>query len=143
MKILERILNIIIREQVSINNIQFGFMPDRGTTDVIFILRQRQEKNLQKKKNIYFAYFDLEKAFNRVPRRILWWAMRKLRIDEWIIQIVKSMYENAHSKVRITNSYSNAINVSVGVHQGSVLSPLVFIIVMEALSREFRTGYPW
>ena len=143
MKILERILNIIIREQVSINNIQFGFMPDRGTTDVIFILRQRQEKNLQKKKNIYFAYFDLEKAFNRVPRRILWWAMRKLRVDEWIIQIVKSMYENAHSKVRITNSYSNAINVSVGVHQGSVLSPLVFIIVMEALSREFRTGYPW
>ena len=143
MKILERILNITIREQVSINNIQFGFMPDRGTIDVIFILRQRQEKNLQKKKNIYFAYFDLEKAFDRVPRRILWWAMRKLRIDEWIIQVVKSMYENAHSKVRIANSYSNPINVSVGVHQGSVLSPLVFIIVMEALSREFRTGYPW
>ena len=143
MKILEHILNIIIREQVSINNVQFGFMPDRGTTDVIFILRQRQEKNLQKKKNIYFAYFDLEKAFDRVPRRILWWVMRKLRIDEWIIQVVKSMYENAHSKVRIANSYSNPINVSVGVHQGSVLSPLVFIIVMEALSREFRTGYPW
>ena len=143
MKILERILNIIIREQVSINNIQFGFMPDRGTIDVIFILRQRQEKNLQKKKNIYFAYFDLEKAFDRVPHRILWWAMRKLGIDEWIIQVVKSMYENAHSKVRIANSYSNPINVSVGVRQGSVLSPLVFIIVMEALSREFRTGYPW
>ena len=47
--------------------------------------------------------------------------MRKLRIAEWIIQIVKSMYYNAHSKVRITNSYSNPINVSVGVHQGSVL----------------------
>ena len=69
--------------------------------------------------------------------------MRKLRIDEWIIQIVKSMYGNAHSKVRITNSYSNPINVSVGVHQGSVLSPLLFIIVMEALSCEFRTGCPW
>ena len=52
-------------------------------------------------------------------------------------------YDNAHSKVRITNSYSDPINVSVGVHQGSVLSPLLFIIVMEALSREFRTGCPW
>ena len=31
----------------------------------------------------------------------------------------------------------------MGVHQGSVLSPLLFIIVLEALSREFRTGYPW
>ena len=122
---------------------QFGFMPGRGTTDAIFILRQLQEKYLQKKKNIYFAFVDLEKAFDRVPRRILWRAMWKLRINEWIIQIVKPMYVNAHSKVRITNSYSNPINVSVGVHQGSVLSPLLFIIVMKALSREFRTGCPW
>ena len=76
---------------------QFGFMPGRGTTDAIFILRQLQEKYLQKKKNIYFAFVDLEKAFDRAPRRILWWVMRKLRIDECIIQIVKSVSENAHS----------------------------------------------
>ena len=80
---------------------------------------------------------------DRAPRRILWWSMRKLKINEWIIQIVKSMYDNARSKVRITNSYNNPINVSAGVHQGSVLSPLLFITVMEAISREFRTGCPW
>ena len=68
--------------------------------------------------------------------------MQKLRVDEWIIQIVKSMYDNAHSKVRITKSYGNQINASVGVYQASVLSPLLFIIVMEALSHEFRTGCP-
>ena len=39
--------------------------------------------------------------------------------------------------------YSNKVNINVGVHQGSVLSPLLFIIVLEALSREFRTGCPW
>ena len=75
MKILEDILSTIIREQVSINNMQFGSIPVRGTTDAIFILRQLQEKNLQKKKNIYFVFVDLEKAFDRVPRKILWWAM--------------------------------------------------------------------
>ena len=69
--------------------------------------------------------------------------MQKLRIDDWIIQIFKSMYDNVHLKVRITNSYSNPMNVSVGVHQRSVLCPLLFIIVMEALPREFRTGCPW
>ena len=69
--------------------------------------------------------------------------MRKLKIDEYVIQIVKSMYDDAESKIRIANSYSNPVNVSVGVHQGSVLSPLLFIIVIEALSRESRIGCPW
>ena len=38
---------------------------------------------------------------------------------------------------------SNGFEVKVGVHQGSVLSPLLFIIVMEALSSEFHVGLPW
>ena len=33
--------------------------------------------------------------------------------------------------------------MKVGVHQGSVLNPLLFIIVLEALSREFHSGVPW
>ena len=53
------------------------------------------------------------------------------------------VYENAHPKVRNTNCYSNPINVSVGAHQVPVLSQHLFIIVMEALSRDFRIGCPW
>ena len=53
------------------------------------------------------------------------------------------MYDNAHSKVRITNSFSNPINGSVGLHQGFELSPFLFTIVMEALSCRFRTGCSW
>ena len=44
MKVLERVLKKRIRCQVSINNMQFGFMPGKGTTDAIFIMRQVQEK---------------------------------------------------------------------------------------------------
>ena len=53
------------------------------------------------------------------------------------------MYSNARSCVRVGEGYSEEFEVKVGVHQGSVLSPLLFIIVLEALSREFRCGVPW
>ena len=49
----------------------------------------------------------------------------------------------AKSKVRVNGSYSDEFEVKVGVHQGSVLSSLLFIIVLEALSREFHTNHPW
>ena len=64
-------------------------------------------------------------------------------LEECIIQEVKAMYENAKSTVNIKGTIGDPFPVKVGVHQGSVLSPLLFIIVLEALSREFRTGLPW
>ena len=50
---------------------------------------------------------------------------------------------NARSRVRAGSEYSEEFEVGVGVHQGSVLSPLLFIIMLEALSRDFRVGVPW
>ena len=53
------------------------------------------------------------------------------------------MYENARSQVRVNSVFIDMFDVKVGVHQGSVLSPLLLIIVLEALSREFRISYTW
>ena len=55
------------------------------------------------------------------------------------MRFVQAMYNNTRSRVRVNNTYSDEI----GVHQGSVLSPLLFVIVLEALYHEFRTGTPW
>ena len=82
---------------------------------------------------------DLEKAFDRVPQKVIWWALRKLGVEEWIVRLVQGMYANARSRVRVGEGYSEEFEV----HQGSVLSPLLFIIVLEALSREFCSGVPW
>ena len=130
---IERVMEKIIRE----GDMQFGFM-----SDTIFILRQFQEKHLTKNRKLYFTLVDLEKAFDRVPRKVIWWAMRNLGVEEWIVQFVQAMYNNTRSKVRVNNNYTDEFGVKDGVLQGSLLSPLLFMIVLEALSREFCTGTP-
>ena len=75
LKVVERVIEKIIRECKVIVDMQFGFMPGRGTADAIFIVRQLQEKFLDKNKNLYFAFIDLEIAFDRVPCKVLWLAM--------------------------------------------------------------------
>ena len=60
-----------------------------------------------------------------------------------IVCLVQGMYSNARSHVCASEGYSEEFEEKVGVHQGSVLSPLLFIIVLEALSREFHCGVPW
>ena len=134
MKVLERIVDGLIRQFVSVDDSQFGFVPGRGTTDAIFVVRQMQEKYLAANKRLYMAFVDLEKVFDRVPRKVIWWALRKLGVEEWIVRLVQGMYANVQSHVSVGEGYSEKFEVKVGVHQGSVLSPLLFIIVLEALS---------
>ena len=144
MKVLEGVVEGLIRQRVEIDEMQCGFMSGRGTTDAIIIVRELQEKHLAAYKPLYMAFIDLEKAFDRVPRDVIWWAMHKLGIDEWLVRLVQSMYKDVRSRVRVKgDGYSEEFGVGVGVHRGSVLSPLLFIIVLEALSRELHTGCQW
>ena len=79
---------------MSINNMQFGFMPGKGTTNAIFIMRQVQVK-YQAKKKLYYYFVDLEKAFDRVPREVVRWALRKLGVNAWLIRTVMALYTEA------------------------------------------------
>ena len=62
LKILERVVEVRVRKIVKIDDLQFGFMPGKGTTDAIFIVRQLQEKFLAKEKDLWMAFVDLEKG---------------------------------------------------------------------------------
>ena len=81
-KVTERIADSLNRQVVTIDESQFGFVPGSGTTDAILIIRQLQEKYLKVSKQIYMSFVDIEKAFDRVPQKVIWWAMRKLGVEE-------------------------------------------------------------
>ena len=68
--------------------------------------------------------------------------MRKLGVKEWLESAVMSMYIGAKTVVRTACGNSKGFEVKVGMHQGSGLSPSLFVIVMEAISREFRVALP-
>jgi len=69
--------------------------------------------------------------------------MRKLGVEEWLVLAVMSVYTGAKTVVRtVYGNSTSSFEVKVGMHQGSALSPLLFVIVMEAISREFRVALP-
>ena len=109
-------------------------MKGKGTTDAIFMAKM-QENFRVKCKKLYFGFVDLEKAFDRVPREVISWAMHKLGVEEWLVSAVMSMYTGAKTVVRTVYGNSKGFEVKVGMHQRS-------LIVMEAISREFRVALP-
>ena len=142
LKIIESILKRL-RKYIKIDQMQFGYMPGRGTVDAIFILRQVQERALEGNRSQYWAFVDLEKAFDRVPRELLYWSLRKKEVPEECISLVKTMYEDSTTVVNCKDGFSESFGVKVGVHQGSMLSLLRFVTALDALSLETRRGLQW
>jgi len=60
-----------------------------------------------------------------------------------MVSAVMSMYASAKTVLRTVYGNHNGFEIKVGMHEGSALSPLIFVIVVEALSREFRIILPW
>ena len=83
----------------------------------------------------------MEKAFDKVPQDVMWWEMHKLDIENWLASVAQAMYTKARSPVQVNGTHSEEFVVKVGVHKGSVLSPLLFIMVLEALPHEFRSEW--
>jgi len=76
---------------------------------------------------------DLEKAFDRVPREVIRWAMHKLGVEEWLVSAIISMYTGAKTVVRTVYGNNNSFEVKVGMHQGSALNPLLFVTITETI----------
>ena len=134
MKVVERVMERI-RGLVNIDSLQFGFVAGRGTTDALFVVRRMQEEYRDKKKKLNMCFVDIEKAFDRFPRKVMELAMRKKGLPEIIIRAVMSIYHGAKTKVRVE---SEEFLVQVGVHQRSMLSPLLFAIAVDVISENPR-----
>ena len=142
MKMLEKLLERRLRKLVTVNNMQSGFSPGKGTTDAVFIIQQLQEKHLEVYKDLFLTFVDLEKAYDRVPRDLVYWCLRRRGVPEKPVRLVEATYRGASTVVRTTHDRTNEFPIKVGLHQGSGLSPFLFIIVLDVISEESRCGLP-
>ena len=82
MKVAERVVENKIREQFKFMICSFDSHMVKSTTDATFIVGQIQEKFSAKDKRRYYAFVDLEKAFDRVPMEVVRWALRKAGVEK-------------------------------------------------------------
>ncbi|KAK6761268.1 hypothetical protein RB195_022361 [Necator americanus] len=143
MKVFERILEARLRKIVSVSLNQCGFVKDCSTIDAIHAVRILLEKHREKNRSVHLASLDLEKAFDRVPHELLWMSMRSHRVPEKYVRWTKLLYAKPTSVVRCAAGTSRPFPVQVGVHQGSSLSPLLFIQCMDTTTKEIQKQHPW
>lgn len=113
---------------------QCGFRKERSTCDMIFAVRQIQEKCHEQNRDLYIAFIDLAKAFDTVNRELLWNVLSKIGVPNKFLNIVKSLHDNMTACVSIGGSKSKPFNVEVGVKQGCVLAPVIFNIYLTAVT---------
>ena len=99
MKVVERVLERRLSRILSVDEMHLGIMPERGTIDAVFILRRMQEEYHASGKRLYMCLVDLDKAFDRVPRKVTEWALRNKEIPEVLVQLVMSQYEGTWLRV--------------------------------------------
>jgi hypothetical protein len=112
---------------------QCGFRAGRSTCDMIFTLRQLQEKAIEQHQPLYVVFVDFSKAFDTVDRDTLWKVLDVYGCPEKLINIVKEFHSGMKGQVLVGSEPSEAFEVHHGVKQGCVLAPTPFSLFLTAV----------
>jgi len=131
-KILARILLNRLSPMV-LPDTQCGFREGRSTMDMVFSLRQIQDKCQEQNMPLYAVFIDFSKAFDTVSREGLWKVLKKFGCTEKIVNLIRSLHDGMQAQVVQSQLTSHEFPVINGVKQGCVLAPALFSLYLSAM----------
>ena len=143
LKLWERIVEARIRQIVKISDRQYGFQKGKSTVQPMFCLRMLQEKMREYQTDLHMVFVDLEKAYDTVPRELIWHCLRKKQVPEEYIRVIQDMYAQCTTSVNTAVGETEEVSIEVGLHQGSALSPFLFILIMDTITDDIDEDSPW
>lgn len=131
----------------TLRNAQAGFRSGRSCVDQINTLRIIIEQVNEYQNNLHLVFVDFSKAFDTLIHRNIWEALERKGIPAKLINLIKAQYINFKCRILHNGNLSDPILCQSGVRQGCILSPLLFLIVLdEVLATTMdgkKTGIQW
>ncbi len=134
-KIVTNRLHQYLQSHKILDNSQCGFQPNKSTTDNLVHLTEGIELGFSRKQDTIAVFFDVEKAFDRLRPHSILQAFHEMQLNGHIINFVKNFLEERTFQVRIGETLSNTRRQETGTPQGSVLSPLLFIMAVNGIKQ--------
>ena len=117
---------------------QAGFQEGRSCMEQVWVLQRVLEERARQGQKTFCAFVDVQKAYDRVWRKGLWERLWAAGVKGWLWKMVRSLYVETKSAVRVGGEKSMVFNVWQGVRQGCVLSPVLFNVYIDGLMRELK-----
>nr|GEW99284.1 hypothetical protein [Tanacetum cinerariifolium] len=104
---------------------------ERSSIEAIHLIRSLIEKYRERQRDLHLAFIDLEKAYNSVPRDLIWKTLIDKGASRRYIKVIRDMYNGAKTQVRTIIGNTEFFPVEVGLHQGSAISPYLFALILD------------
>ena len=119
---------------------QCGFRPGRGCTDAVFTLKQVIRKRREHGLSTWVFFMDLVKAFDRVPRELLWIILLKFGVPPKIVSLLKCLHKRVQVKFTVDGIVHTLLSI-IGVKQGDILGPILFLFFIAAVMITWKNTY--
>ena len=138
-KILERVIHIRLLYHLESQNIlsdnQFAYRKGRGTDTAVLKLTKNVIENFENGKNTVAAFLDLTKAFDCVNHQILLHKLEHYGVRNIALNWFSSYLSNRKQKVKFRDAFSSEQITNIGVPQGSILGPLLFLTYFQDICK--------